>query len=132
MQDLRDIPLAPAVLDILDPVDWVYCPIKLPPADTARFQVERYKSLSLGCADLCPHTRRIIFSDEAYSNDRARATPALGEQYALALTCTKDDCEREHTQHIVINARTPVPRAEPGMAFLPEDLPELIVIIHGW
>lgn len=132
VQPVRDIRLEPVVLDILDPVEWVYCPISLPPADTVRFQVERYRSISLSCADMLPHVRRIIFSDGAYSDDRARVTPARGEVHALAATCTDDNCGKEHTQRIVINARTPVPRVEQGMAFLPEGLPELVVIFHGW
>lgn len=129
---MRDIPLAPGVLDILDPVDWVYCPISLPPADTVRLQVERYRSVSLGCASMFPHARRIIFSDGAYTNERARVTPAQGAEHAAALTCTGENCGEEHTQRIVVNARTPVPKVDEGTVVLPPGLPELVVIFHGW
>lgn len=132
VQTVRDIALAPALLDILDPVDWVHDPIRLPPADTVRFQAERYRSVGLGCASMRPHARRIIFSDGPYGRSKARASPAHGREPAAAFMCSGESCGLQHTKRIVVNARTPVPDVARQPVELPPGLPELVVVFHGW
>lgn len=131
-QIVRDIELRPSMLDILDSVEWVHCPIELPPADTVRFQTERYRSLAVGCSLLMPHARRIIFSDGPYEDDFARATSTLPPPDALnRLTC-RGNCGMQHTQRIVANARTPKAQGNDSSIELPQGLPELVVVFHGW
>lgn len=132
IRNVRDIELAPSLLDLLDPVDWLHSPVDLPPADTVRFQVERYRSVAVGCGDAFPHTRRIIFSDGPYSQQRSRGLPEHLIPSLERLCCLRENCGTQHTQRLVLNARTPAPIEAHPTHDLSPDLDEVVVVFHGW